>query len=356
MLVPLATFPYLIRVLGKETYGLVIYAQVVVSYLQIIVNFGFNTSAIKEISLYRDNKSMLNEVVSSIFIIRGLLFLLSAFILSVLIFILPQARDHKLLFALSMWACFYDFIFPVWYFQGVEKMKYITYLTLISRRSIFIVLVFVLINRPDDYLVLPMIYGVGAVVSGGLAIFVLYKNEEVRLFLPSTVILYKRFLNSVNFFISDVSVSVFTNSNRLIIGAFLGFTELAYYDLADRIINIFRTIPLNIVKNTIYAKVALTKNIDLVRKTTIVMSIYAVIAILFINIFASQIVLILGGIEMLPAIIVVRILSILIFTTHLSNYYITIDSSWDMIKKFRNDYFINSLFDFTNIYFLVLLI
>jgi hypothetical protein len=61
--------------------------------------------------------------------------------------------------------------------------------------------------------------------------------------------------------------------------------------------------------------------------------------------FASQIVLILGGIEMLLATEVVRILS-LNTTTHLSNYYITIDSSWDMIKKFSNDYFINSLFDF----------
>lgn len=351
MLVPLVTFPYLIRVLGKETYGLVIYAQVVVSYLQIIVNFGFNTSAIKEISIYRDNKPKLNEVVSSIFIIRGMLFLLSVILLGVIILILPEARDHKLLFAISLWACFYDFIFPIWYFQGIEKMKYITYLTLISR-SIFLVLVFVLIDKPEHYLRLPVIYGVGAVVSGGLAIIVLYKSEKIRLVIPSTIIIYNRFLKSINFFISDVSVSVFTNSNRLIIGAFLGFSELAYYDLADRIINIFRTIPLNIVKNTIYAKVALTKNISLVKRTTLVMSVYAIIAILFINIFASQIVLLLGGKEMLPSVIVVRILSILIFTTHLSNYYITI-GLWSLgyDKIFRNIMIISSI-----VYFVIYLV
>lgn len=343
MLIPLATFPYLIRVLGKEAYGLVIYAQVVVSYLQIIVNFGFNTSAIKNISIYRDNKLMLSEIISSIFILKGIFFLFSFFLLGLIMFILPEAREHKLLFVLSMWACFYDLIFPIWYFQGVEKMKYITYVTVVSR-TIFFVLVFILINKPEHYLRLPIIYGIGAIISGGLALIIIYKNEKIRPIMPSIKILYSYFINSVNFFISDVSISIFASSNRLIIGTFLGYAELAYYDLADRIINIFRSIPLNIVKNTIYPMVARTKNMNIVKKTTLIMCVYAIFVILFLNIFAHRIILLLGGDEMLPTIVVLRILSILIFTTHLSNYYITV-GLWSLgyERTFRNIMILSSI-------------
>jgi hypothetical protein len=86
---------------------------------QVIVKFG-NTSAIKEISLYRDNKSMLNELVSSIFIIRVSLLPLILFQGSYLFW--PQAREIINYFALSMWASAFMILFsPVWYFQGVEK-------------------------------------------------------------------------------------------------------------------------------------------------------------------------------------------------------------------------------------------
>ena len=71
MLVPLFTYPYLIRILGKETYGLVIYAQVVVGYLLILVNYGFNTYAVREVSVHRDSKTDLSEITSSIFILKS---------------------------------------------------------------------------------------------------------------------------------------------------------------------------------------------------------------------------------------------------------------------------------------------
>lgn len=58
LILPLIVYPYLIRVLGKETYGLVVFAQSLVFYLVILVGFGFNISATKEVSIHRnDSKS-----------------------------------------------------------------------------------------------------------------------------------------------------------------------------------------------------------------------------------------------------------------------------------------------------------
>lgn len=55
MLVPLVTYPYLIRVLGKELYGYVITAQVVASYCSVFVNFGYRSVSARFVSLNRNS-------------------------------------------------------------------------------------------------------------------------------------------------------------------------------------------------------------------------------------------------------------------------------------------------------------
>lgn len=343
VLIPLVTYPYLIRVLGKETYGLVIYAQVIVTYLQILVDFGFDTSATKDVSINRDNKQKLNEIFSSIFILKGTLFLISLLFLGIVMQFIPESTNHQKLFWLSMWFCLYNVLFPVWFFQGIEKMKYITILNLISR-SIFLVLIFLLIKGPEDYLLYPIINGIGAIFAGCLAIIVVLRKEGISLILPSFKTLYSYLHNSLDFFISTVSVKIFVSSNKFIIGTFLGLSELAYYDLADKIVSLFRTVPLDIVRNTIYPRVAKTKNALIIKKTTFIMGIYALIAVAFLNIFASKIVLLFGGVDMLPSVNIIRIYSIIIITNHLSNYYITVGLwSFGYVKVFRNMMIISSV-------------
>lgn len=336
MIVPLFTYPYLIRILGKETYGLVIYAQVVIGYLNILINYGFNSSAVRDISIHRDSKIKLSEIASSIFILKGLFLFVSILILGIIISFLPTARDHKALFLVTALACIYEVIFPVWYFQGVEKMKHITYLSLISR-SIFILLLFVFIKESGHYVRVPIISGTGMLISGVLAISVLYRKEKLVLIRPSVKTIYQHFKVSTDFFISEVSIKIFAGSNKLIIGTFLGMAELAYYDLADKVVNLFRGVPLSIVRRTIFPRVAKTMEMTIVKKSTYLMSIYGLTMVVLINIFAPLIVKILGGSEMLPSINILRLFSIIIFTTHLSNYYITVGLwSLGLERIFRN--------------------
>jgi len=141
LVITIATYPYLIHVLGKEVFGLVVFAQAIVSYLVVLVSFGFNISATKEISVNRNNKNKVSQIFSSILILKGLLFMISLGIISLCINFIPQANDYKLLFYFSMFACFYEFIYPSWYFQGVEKMKYIAIITLTSKFIFLILLI-----------------------------------------------------------------------------------------------------------------------------------------------------------------------------------------------------------------------
>lgn len=73
LLIPLITYPYLINTLGKDLYGVIIYSQAIVSYLSIFVNWGFNISATKSISINRDNPKKVNEIASVVYLVKSFL-------------------------------------------------------------------------------------------------------------------------------------------------------------------------------------------------------------------------------------------------------------------------------------------
>jgi len=305
ILIPLLTYPYLVRVLGSEYYGLIIFARAIIKYFNIIVSFGFNIIATKEISVHRNNSNKISEIVSSIFILKGSLFILSLLILSVLLYFIPQAQGYKPLFYLTMWVCFYEFIFPVFYFQGIEKMKYITYFTLVSR-LIFVFLIFLLIKSKSDYLLLPVINGIGALTAGIISvIFVLKDGVKFKVQSISTLCYYIKC--SYIMALANASNAFKSNFNIILIKMFFSFSMVAYFDLASKITDIGKTF-LDLISRTIYPKMSREKNTSFLKKIIKLSVAASVCYVLFIQMFANQLVMFLGGEEMLPSVEILRVL------------------------------------------------
>ena len=85
LLLPLITFPYLIRTIGAQKYGIIVFAQTIVAYLVMIVNFGFNVSATRRISENRHNINKINEIYSSV-IFQKLLIFIIALVVTIIIY------------------------------------------------------------------------------------------------------------------------------------------------------------------------------------------------------------------------------------------------------------------------------
>jgi PST family polysaccharide transporter len=319
MMLPLVTYPYLIRVLGKETYGLVVFAQAIVAYLTILVSFGFNVSATREISIHRDNPEKLSEIVSSVLIVKSLLLAIAVVLLGALLFILPQANGYKALFIVSLWACLYDVLFPVWYFQGIEQMKYITYLTLISR-VIFLGLIFVWIRTSADYLYVPIISGIGAVISGLVALYLIFIKHRIPFRWQPVGTLTYYLKDSLPIFISNVSVNLYVSTNKVLTGAFLGMSEVAYYDLAEKLTTVLR-MPQSILSQSLFPKVSKEKNVGFVKgifKLSMAMNVLLFVAMVLLSKVAITL---LGGSQMLPAQTVVIILAATVPVVAMSNIF-----------------------------------
>jgi O-antigen/teichoic acid export membrane protein len=262
LLIPIITLPHLFGVLGDSTWGVVVFAQSVALYLAILVSFGFNISATKDISIYRADTSKISEIVSSVFVIKGALFIVSLLIVTVLIYTIPFFQDYKLLFFLSMWLCLYEFVFPIWYFQGLEKMKYITIINLGSR-FIFLILIFVLIREESDYILVPVINGIGSVFSGLMSMVIIFKKDNVKFFIPKLSTLSYYFKESSPIFLSNLS-QLYIKMNKIIIGAFIGLDQVAYYDVAEKITNLMK-VPISLIGQTVFPKIVKDKSLSFIK-------------------------------------------------------------------------------------------
>lgn len=305
---PLIAYPYLIKVLGKDIYGLVIFAQAIIYYLAIIVSFGFNISGTKFVSINRNNKDKLSEIVSSIFIIKAILLLLSILLLNIILFYTNQAKGFYILFYLSLWICVYDVIFPQWYFQGIENMKYITLITLFSR-TLFLCLIFIIIDSSKDYLYVPIINGVGAIFAGAISLYIIFYRHRIKFKFQSFSTLSYYLKDSLSIFLSNISVNIYKNTNKVVIGIFLGMTQVTYYDLAERIVNVFK-IPHNILSQTIFPRISNERNINFV-KVIFKYSVFGTLMLyILLTITSNSIVLYLGGPQMMISVNILYILGL----------------------------------------------
>lgn len=235
-ILPLITLPYLVRVLGAEKYGLVNFATAFVMYFQILTDYGFSLSATREISIHRDDKVKVSEIFSSVMIIKFLLMILSLVVLSIVVFSFGKFSGDWKIYFLAFGLVIGNILFPTWFFQGMERMKYITILNILAN-MIFTVAIFIVIRHASDYLYVPFINSLGLIISGIISLWIIFKTFKIKFTIPSRNTLINNFKDSTQFFLSRASVSIYTSSNAFFLGIFTNNTAVGYYSAAEKLYN-----------------------------------------------------------------------------------------------------------------------
>ncbi|OOF86128.1 oligosaccharide flippase family protein [Rodentibacter ratti] len=280
---PLLTLPYLVRVLDVETYGLVMFAQSFIIFFNILVDFGFNLSATKDVAIYRENKEKLTEVYSSVMIIKCLLILVSLILLTLIIHLSDRFLGNKSVYYLSFLWVIGQALFPVWYFQGIEKMKYITVVNIVAK-FLFTGCIFLFVKENSDYLFVPLFNGLGMVIAAIISLWLVHISLKQKICWQKLSTLWFYFKQSSTFFLSRASLSIYTSANSFVLGLFSTNTVVGYYAIADQLYKALQAFytPLSQV---LYPYIAKERNIGLFKKifkASVILNIVGILILFFI--------------------------------------------------------------------------
>jgi polysaccharide transporter, PST family len=233
---PLLTVPYLVRILKPDYFGLIAFSTATISYFIMLTDYGFNLSATRQISIHRKNINKVNEIFNSTIFIQAGLLLVSFALLCILIFSFDRFFKNWELYMISFGMVIGHFLFPVWLFQGMEKMKYITIIN-VSTKIIFTLLIFIVIREQKDYLFVQVLTSTSFILSGIFSLIVAKKIFNISFFFPNKTIVKSQLKEGWYIFSSNLSISLFTTSTTFILGIFTNNTSVGFYAAADKIIH-----------------------------------------------------------------------------------------------------------------------
>jgi PST family polysaccharide transporter len=261
---PLLTFPFLIRMLGDDRWGLVAFGYTAMHFFVMLTDFGFNLSATKHISVHKNEPEVVNRYLNSVFVCRFVLAVLSFLLLFLLTCSVDKFREESSFFLLYFGIVVGNVLFPMWYFQGMERMKYITVFN-IAAKSVSCLLFFIFIRQPEDYTLVPVFYSFGFVVAGLISIYIVYFREKQKWFIPSFGEIRFAFRESFTYFLSRISLSMYTYVNTFVIGLACGNTAVGYYSAAEKLYQAYNNL-LFPLTGVLFPHMAITRNVSFFKR------------------------------------------------------------------------------------------
>lgn len=241
MLLSLIVIPYVIIKVGAAGFGAIAVAQMVMTYLAVVSDYGFTLTATRDVALYKDDRSKISKifftVLTSKLIITAVLFIL----LILAGILVPNFEDHYLLYLLGFTYVIGQSLFVNWFLQGIEKMHYITISTLVGR-LIFVALVFTLIDNKGDSIFYLLAFGIGNIISGILSIYLAIHDCKLKFALPKRSDIVYELKEGWQITISSLTINSYFYSNVIILRFFTNDLTVGYYSIAERILFAVRQI------------------------------------------------------------------------------------------------------------------
>ncbi|WP_084466371.1 oligosaccharide flippase family protein [Kaistella palustris] len=338
MLLPLVTIPYLIRHIGLDKVGLLNFAAATIAYFGIIVNYGFNLTATKEVAVNSDNPKELARIFNSVTTSKIVLILISAVILCILLLAVPKFRAYYSLYLVIFAGVCFQNLLPVWFFQGMQNLKGITIQNSIIK-LFFTLLIFLLVKKEADYWIVPILTGLGFLFAFLFSYLHAYRTYRLRYVISSLQAVKQQLRSGLYVFLSQVKISFFSSFNIIVLGFIAGNTAVAYFSSADKVIRALAIIQVPVVASLYPYFSNLLKNNKLaayrnVNRIALLGSILYVPVIVLIFIFSHDVVYFIFGSGMESAEKIVRILSLLplfIFLNNLSGTQMLLNMGKDKV-------------------------
>lgn len=319
LIFPLITLPYLTRVLSKEAYGLVSYVKSCMTYMQLIVDFGFILSSVKDIVKLNGDKEKIGFVVGRTYLAKAMLCVAAGVALAVMCVSIPILRANVLYTVLSFIAVVTTIFLADFLFRGIEKMQIITIIYVVMR-TVSTVLTFIFVRGDGDLLWVPVLDIIGNIAAVILTAFFIAKMK-IPVRVDGLKKVFAMIKDSWVYFLSSVATTAFSALNTLLIGIFIvDLAEVAKWSLCISIISAIQGLYAPIC-NGIYPHMIKRKDLSFIHKVLLIFMPLVGIGCVMCFFLAKFVLGVMGGEEYVGAYILFRTMIPLLFISFPAQIY-----------------------------------
>lgn len=232
---PLIAFPYASRILGADSYGRVGFAISVTSYFSLLASLGIPSYAVRKCAQVRDDEYNLGKTVKEILLINTISLCITCCLFIICLFLVPRFYNDKLLIMLASSSIILQTFGVEWFYQAIEQYDYITIRSIIVR-IISLVLLFLFVKKPEDYMFYCLVTVIGTVGS----------NVVNILKLPKLIDLKKKYKLELSIHFKPIFVlffyyaatTIYTNLDVVMLGFMTDNSTVGYYNASVKIKNV----------------------------------------------------------------------------------------------------------------------
>jgi PST family polysaccharide transporter len=315
--IELLTLPYLTRTLGVYNFGIISFALSFIMFLQIVTEYGFSHSGTRVISKYRDDHDKLQKIYSSINYVKIIISSGCLISLIIIINIFEKFKQNSVIFLLLFGVIIQSIFFPIWYFRGIEKMRYIAIFDFISK--IFLLAsIFLFVKSESDYVIYALLVFVRAILISVITQIFLVKKYDMRLKKTSFKDIKLQFSFGFFLFLVYLSTNVINNLNPFILGLLEDYYYVGIFSAGYKVIQMFVLI-ISLITTTVFPHIVKlvkdndnkmeTKTTQFIRKVLLLILVIGILSLIFLFVFADLIVKIFFGPTYVEAVNVIKLLS-----------------------------------------------
>lgn len=230
-LVPLMLLPYLSRVLGVETFGVVAFGLSIIAIGGIITDFGFDLYAPYHISKNLENQDFIREISGEIF--AGKLILYFVVVLLMMAFAFFSEKYDPEFILLLIFPILGHAMQPNWFFQGIQKVREITWYFILSR-GLYAVLVVSIVKSPEDYRFVVISLGIALLFNSLLSV----RKMKLLGFMPKFPNILQTLTTlhgATGYFYSRASSATYSAGGVLFLGIFATNVQVAHFSAAEQL-------------------------------------------------------------------------------------------------------------------------
>ncbi len=301
------TVPYQTRILGPEVYGDIGFAQALMVYVQLFLDFGFLLSATEDVARNRKDSKEMSRIMSAVLICKLVLAVVALCVAISVCLTVARFRENMLLYMLFFASTFFTCLLPDFLYRGMEKMSAITYRT-VAVKAFFTLAITLLLKKPDQVYLIPICSTLGGVGACVWAYFDLHRNYDVKIVRVSAEYLWKTMCRSAGYFVSRIASTVYSATNTIIIGFLypVGNT-VGYYTSAERLTNTARS-ALSPIADSLYPYMVNKKDYRVIKRIMMVLMPMIIAGCTIVGIYADFFCVLLFGEEFAGGGIYLRLL------------------------------------------------